>query len=215
MSLSRARGVRGVRAVPVLLCVMATLLVAARATAQQTHILVVTGVPGDAEHAEKFDRWAKTFLEAAKKKDAVPDSNITYLADKQATKPAVERALVDLAAKAKPSDTVLVLLIGHGSFDGSVAAFNLPGPDLTAADYGHLLAKFGNTQVVFVNTASSSGAPVEEWAAVVSAAAWIWMGWGAARCGSRASSPLPNARRLSGVLMACLSICGVARSHQA
>jgi Peptidase C13 family len=154
----RSRGVRSVRAIRVLLCAMATLLVAGRATAQQTHILVVTGVPGDAEHAEKFDRWAKTFIEAAKRKDAVPESNITYLAEKQATKPAVERALADLAGKAKPRDTVLVLLIGHGSFDGTVAAFNLPGPDLTAADYGKLLAKFGTTRVVFVNTASSSGA---------------------------------------------------------
>ena len=158
MSPWRGRGVSGARAIPVLLCVVATLVAAERAAAQQTHILVVTGVPGDAEHAEKFDRWAKTFIEAAKTKDTVPDANITYLADKQATKPAVERALADLAAATKASDTALILLIGHGSFDGSVAAFNLPGPDLTAADYAKLLAKFGNTRVVFVNTASSSGA---------------------------------------------------------
>ena len=128
------------------------------ASAQATHILVVTGVPGDAEHAQKFDGWAKTFIDAAKKKDAVPDANIVYLADKQATKPAVEKTIADFAAASKGNDTVIILLIGHGSFDGSVAAFNLMGPDLTAADYGKLLGKFTTQKVVFVNTASSSGA---------------------------------------------------------
>jgi hypothetical protein len=128
------------------------------AAAQATHILVVTGVPGDQEHAQKFDGWAKTFIDAAKKKDGVPDANIVYLADKQATKPAVEKALADFASAAKPNDEVIVLLIGHGSFDGSTAAFNLMGPDLTAADYGKLLGKFTSQKVVFVNTSSSSGA---------------------------------------------------------
>ena len=130
----------------------------ATAAAQSTHILVVTGVPGDAEHAQKFDGWAKTFIDAAKKKDAVPDANIVYLADKQATKAAVEKTIGDFATSSKANDTVIILLIGHGSFDGSVAAFNLMGPDLTAADYGKLLGKFSTQKVVFINTASSSGA---------------------------------------------------------
>ena len=138
--------------------IVGTLCVARVAAAQSTHILVVTGVPGDAEHAQKFDSWAKTFIDAAKKKDAVPDANIVYLADKQATRAAVEKTVADLAAASKVNDTVVILLIGHGSFDGSTAAFNLPGPDLTAADYGKLLGKFTTQKVVFVNTASSSGA---------------------------------------------------------
>ena len=138
--------------------IVGALAVARAATAQSTHILVVTGVPGDAEHAQKFDGWAKTFIDAAKKKDAVPDANIVYLADRQATKPAVEKTIADFAAASKANDTVIILLIGHGSFDGSVAAFNLMGPDLTAADYGTLLGTFTTQKVVFVNTASSSGA---------------------------------------------------------
>ncbi len=128
------------------------------AVAQQTHVLVVTGVPGDEEHAKKFQTWATTFIDAAKKKESVPESNITYLSERAATRAGVEKAFADLAAKAKPSDTVFVLLIGHGSFDGHTAAFNLPGPDLTAEDYAKLLAKFTTQKVVFVNTASSSGA---------------------------------------------------------
>ncbi len=142
----------------VFVCFVAFMAAATASSAQQTRILVVTGAPGDPEHAQKFDSWAKAFIAAAKTKDAVPDSNIVYLADRQATKAAVEKAFADFAAASKPNDTVVILLIGHGSFDGSTAAFNLVGPDLTAADYGKLLGRFASQRVVFVNTASSSGA---------------------------------------------------------
>lgn len=131
---------------------------AARAEAQQTHVLVVTGVPGDEEHANKFRQWAATFVEAAKTKESIPASNITLLTDRGATRANVEKAFADIAARAKPGDGVFVLLIGHGSFDGRVAAFNLMGPDLNADDYARLLNAFTAQRVVFVNTTSASGA---------------------------------------------------------
>ena len=128
------------------------------ASAQQTHLLVITGVPGDEEHAKKFSKWADDFIDAAKKKDAVPDANITYLSDRAATRDGVEKAVGELAARARPNDGVVVLLIGHGSFNGSQAAFNLPGPDLTVAEWTKLLEKLSAQRVAFVNTSSSSGA---------------------------------------------------------
>jgi hypothetical protein len=128
------------------------------AFAQQTHLLVITGVPGDEEHAQKFQKWATTFIDAAKKKDAVPDANITLLADKQATKGGVEKAIADLAARAKPADAVVVLLLGHGSFNGTQAAFNLMGPDLTVEEWTRLLGRLPAQRVAFVDTTSSSGA---------------------------------------------------------
>ncbi|MFL5335147.1 MAG: C13 family peptidase [Geminicoccaceae bacterium] len=67
------------------------------------------------------------------------------------------KAITDIAARCRPNDEVFILLIGHGSFDGKQAAFNLPGPDLTAGDFAELLSKLASQRVVFVNTASSSG----------------------------------------------------------
>jgi hypothetical protein len=128
------------------------------AFAQTTHLLVITGVPGDEEHAKKFSKWADDFIDAAKKKDAVPDANITYLSDRGATREGVEKAVGDLAARARPNDGIVILLIGHGSFNGSQAAFNLPGPDLTVAEWTKLLGKLSAQRVAFINTSSSSGA---------------------------------------------------------
>jgi NAD(P)-dependent dehydrogenase (short-subunit alcohol dehydrogenase family) len=135
--------------------------------AQEAHLLVITGVEGDAEHGEQFHKWASALVDTAKTKGGVPEASITYLADKVERDPArirgrstrenVEKAFADLAERARPSDEVFVVLFGHGSFDGRQAAFNLPGPDLTVPDYARLLDKIRSSRIVFVNTASSSG----------------------------------------------------------
>jgi len=149
-------------------CAVVMLGLSAPLLAQDSYVLVITGVAGDEAHAKQFHTWAKTFIEAAKKRDNVPDANITYLAEKTDTDPAmirgrstrevVEKTLRDIAAKAKPNDGIFVLLIGHGSFDGKQGTFNLPGPDLTADEWSKLLARFPTQRVVLVNTSSSSGA---------------------------------------------------------
>jgi hypothetical protein len=126
--------------------------------AQATHLLVIAGVPGDEEHARQFDGWASTFIDAAKRKDAVPDANITYLSGNAANKAGVEKAFGDLGSRVKPSDAVVVLLIGLGCYIGSQAAFNLPGPDLTVEEWSKLLGRLPSQHVAFVNTAASSGA---------------------------------------------------------
>ncbi|HXI32081.1 MAG TPA: hypothetical protein VNG89_26765, partial [Vicinamibacterales bacterium] len=41
---------------------LCTLLCAAPAVAQQTHLLVITGVPGDDDHAKQFQKWADKFV---------------------------------------------------------------------------------------------------------------------------------------------------------
>ena len=55
-----------------------------------------------------------------------------------------------------------IVLFGHGSFDGQAARFNLPGPDMTAAEFNAMLRKLPRATMVFVNTASASGPFVED-----------------------------------------------------
>lgn len=136
------------------------------ARAQDTHVIVIVGVGGSEEHSAQFHKWAVSIVDAAKKR-GVPDANIAYLGEKpeqdtarmrgRSTRDGVAKAFGEVAAKAKPNDEVFAILLGHGSFDGRQAAFNLPGPDLSADDFKSLLEKFRLQKVVFVNTASSSG----------------------------------------------------------
>jgi len=140
------------------------------AAAQDSHLLVITGVAGDEEHVAQFHKWAMAVVDAAKR-FGVPDADVAYLSDKpeqdpahirgRSTKDNVAKAFTAIAARAKPNDEVFILLIGHGSFDGRIGAFNLPGPDLAVADYAKLLDGLAAQRVVFVNTASSSGAFVQ------------------------------------------------------
>ena len=156
------------------LLLTASLLVPAGAAAQETHMLVIVGVGGSSEHSASFHKWASAAVDTATRQ-GLPQANIVYLGERpeedtarirgRSTRENVTEALADLAARAKPDDELFVLLIGHGTFDGRQAAFNLPGPDLTASDYGVLLDQFEAQRVVFVNTASSSGAFVEALAA--------------------------------------------------
>lgn len=139
--------------------------------AQDTHLLVITGVGGDDEHTQNFHKWASAIVTAARERGGLTDATITYLGDKpeldaahikaRSTRENVEKAFADLAIRAKTADEVFIVLIGHGSFDGQKGSFNLPGPDLTADDYGKLLEKVTAQRIVFVNTASSSGAFVQ------------------------------------------------------
>jgi hypothetical protein len=145
----------------------ALLLSTLPAAAQDTHLLVIVGVGGSEEHSALFHKWASAAVDAARK-TGVPDGNVMYLGERpdadpsrirgRSTRENVTKAFTDLATGTKPDDELFVLLIGHGTFDGRQGAFNLPGPDLSAPDYATLLDRFKTQRIVFVNTASSSGA---------------------------------------------------------
>ena len=146
-------------------------LLAAPAAAQQTHVAVIVGLGGEPEHAETFRRWAGSLVDHATGRLDIPKDHILYLledpqqdaqrATGKATKDAIQRGLQTIGSSAKPDDVVFIVLIGHGTWDGKVAKFNLPGPDMSAADFAAALKGFGTKNVVFVNTASASGPFVE------------------------------------------------------
>lgn len=132
-------------------------------------LLIVVGLSGDPEHGELFHKWGSTFAEASTKAGVTRDQ-LVYLADMKdeagrvsgrATREEIEKALAAFAKAAAPEDVVYVVLFGHGSSDGQSARFNLPGPDITAADFNTMLRRVPARNVVFVNTSSSSGPFVE------------------------------------------------------
>ena len=153
-----------------LLC--AALLWAAPAAAQSVHLAVIVGLAGDPEHGELFQRWGSTLVDGATGRLGIPRDHVIYLAEQpdkdskratgKSTQQEIERALGSIAKTAKEEDVVFIVLIGHGTFDGKVAKFNLPGPDMTPANFEPLLKSIPSKHVVFVNTASSSAPFLEE-----------------------------------------------------
>src|SRR3954463_2737753 len=144
---------------------------AAPAAAQNVHLAVFVGLAGDPEHGELFQRWASTLVDGATARLGVPRDHVIYLTEQpekdskratgKSTQQEIERVFATLAQAAKEDDVVFIVLFGHGTFDGKVAKFNLPGPDMTPADFAPLLARLKSTRVVVVNTASASGPFVE------------------------------------------------------
>lgn len=164
------RGLLVVAAVAAL--VSASTAVESRASESATHLLVIVGLSGDPEHGDLFRRWAGTLVDGATTRFGVPRERIVYLSEDPAkdaqrttgksTKEEVARAFATIGRNASAEDVVFVVLIGHGSFDGKLAKFNLPGPDMSPADFAPLLKPLGARHVVFVNTASASGPFVAE-----------------------------------------------------
>ncbi|MES2307041.1 MAG: hypothetical protein V4558_16180 [Gemmatimonadota bacterium] len=135
--------------------------------AQATHLLVVTGLSGEPGYAAQFQAAADRIVEAAHTSWKLADSSIWLLTEAgpaqpiamrgRSTREGVTAAVSALARRAAPGDIVLIVLIGHGSGEGTTSRVDLPGPDVTAAEYSRLLENFAKQKVVFVVAASASG----------------------------------------------------------
>jgi len=153
-----------------ILFALAALAPSVTASAQSAHLAVIVGLAGEPEHAELFDKWAAALVDAATTRYGIPRDHLQYLTEKpeadakratgKSTRDEIVKAF-DRFAAAGPEDVVFVVLIGHGTFSNNTAKFNLPGPDMTAADFEPLLKKLAPRRIVFVNTASASGPFIE------------------------------------------------------
>jgi len=129
-------------------------------------LLIVVGLAGDPEHGKTFHKWGTTLAQASERLGVAPE-NLAFLVDApgegdqkvtgKATKEEVGKALEGFGKRASADDVVFVVLIGHGSFDGRSAKFNMPGPDMGAADFNALFTKLPTKQIVFIDTTSASG----------------------------------------------------------
>lgn len=142
--------------------VLAVILLAGpvQARAEQRHALIVSGAAGGAEYVAQYDRWtaqlSKTLIDTLKFDPALVKvlSDTTRSAD-AATAENVRRAIASAAARMTRDDVLFVFLIGHGTFDGTDAKFNLVGPDLESVEWSALLKGIPG-RLVLVNTSSAS-----------------------------------------------------------
>jgi hypothetical protein len=65
-----------------------------------------------------------------------------------------------VAREAKPEDDFVLVLIGHGTFDGVDYKFNLVGPDVSAAELARMCDGISSRWQLVVNTTSASGSSI-------------------------------------------------------
>lgn len=135
----------------VLLLAMSPALISAK-----TFYVTIAGLGGDADYEQRFEGLA---AEADKSlRAAGGDAEVTTLKGAEATQVAIRACFDKVASAAKPTDVLVALLIGHGSFDGVDYKFNIPGPDLTAAAFGRMLDRVPAARQLVVDATSASGA---------------------------------------------------------
>ncbi|TWT34393.1 hypothetical protein [Blastopirellula retiformator] len=143
------------------------LLSTANADAAETPtdvVIVAVGEPGEPQYEKLFTAWAADWRAAAEK------SGSTYLeiglSDREKKAKADREILRESLARLEksPPQTLWIVLIGHGTFDGKKAKFNLRGADITASELAERLAPI-DCRIAIVNCASASGPFVQQLAA--------------------------------------------------
>ena len=120
-----------------------------------TYYLTVAGLGGEPDYEQRFAMWAGEIEGVLKASGG--DAKIETLKGASATRAQVRSALENIGREAKPQDALVVMLIGHGTFDGFDYKFNLPGPDLSGAELASLLDRVPATRQLVVNMTSASG----------------------------------------------------------
>jgi hypothetical protein len=136
--------------------------------------IIAAGVGGEPIYSKTFAHQAARLYEALTSRLGFDQSQTFLLTEggqggpengapdtapqaRRATADEMRRAFGAIKAAAKPDSFVLIVLIGHGTFDNQQAKFNLVDRDLTVKDYAQLIASLPTSRVVFVNCSSASG----------------------------------------------------------
>jgi hypothetical protein len=140
---------------------LTALLHVPQAAAETRFALIVSGASGGEKYAEQMKQWRATLQSALVDRYGFDAKDVRVLTDESVpggttgSAANVKSAFSEIRKVATKDDLLLVVLFGHGTFDGDVAKFNLVGPDMTAAEWNQLLAGLP-ARLAFVNTTEAS-----------------------------------------------------------
>ena len=142
------------RAVYAMLGLLLSVLAIQAQTNEERTLVLTIGAPGEPEFGEQFSAWAGLWKQAATKGGLL----LRVVGQDQAALPDDRTRLLSVLAEetAKPAGELWLVFIGHGTYDGKTAKFNLRGPDLSAEDLAAAL-KPCRRPLVVLQCASASG----------------------------------------------------------
>jgi hypothetical protein len=130
------------------------LLAAALSAPAATFYVTLSGLGGEPDYDQRFKMWAED-IDSSLKRAGGSDANVITLV--APNRDQIRARFAETSRQVKPDDAFVLMLIGHGTFDGTEYKFNIPGPDMTGADLAMLLDKVPATRQLVVNMTSSSG----------------------------------------------------------
>jgi hypothetical protein len=141
-------------------CAVLVLVASGSASAQERHAVIISGAAGGDQYAGKLTAWRQRLTATLREKLGFDAAQIRVFAEntadaQPATRERVSAAVEKLAQTTGPQDLVLIVMLGHGSFDGVEAKFNLVGPDLDTNEWRDLIRPL-RSRVVIVNTTGGS-----------------------------------------------------------
>jgi len=148
---------------------------APRDIGQRQTVIVVVGAAGEPEYAAQFAKWARLWEQACTRSNADfivvglsgTSDEVAETLKAEKAEPSDRTRIQDLLSLQSRADATLavsalwLVLIGHGTFDGRTAKFNLQGPDLSAAELAEWLKPVRRPMAV-IDTASSSAPFLKE-----------------------------------------------------
>jgi hypothetical protein len=133
------------------------------ALALQAHAAVyyvtVAGLGGEPDYEQRFTAMAKEVDKVFKNTGIT--AHVYTLTGAQATASQLKVTLDTVAHEAKSEDSLVLILIGHGSFDGVEYKFNLVGPDVTANEIAAMCDRVLARRQLVVDTTSASGGAIQ------------------------------------------------------
>jgi hypothetical protein len=133
----------------------------AKATAENRWAVIISGASGGEKYAEQMAAWRNDLKTAFTTRYQFKPEFVKILVDEAATSGEkgsaanVRKLFADIKKSGSREDFVFVVLLGHGTYDGDVAKFNLVGPDMTAKDWTDLLSGVQG-RLTLVNTTEAS-----------------------------------------------------------
>jgi len=122
-------------------------------TASQASMVLVVGAPGANKYESAFADWGDRWLHAAEL-GAISVTLIGRDTNDTSDRERLREALVE--AQQETDTPLWIVLIGHGTFDGRSARFNLRGTDVSANDLADWLSGIARPLAV-INCSSASG----------------------------------------------------------
>ena len=137
----------------------ALVFLAASPVFASTYIVTVAGLGGEPDYEQRFAALA-TDMDKLLRADGQTDRVVETLKGTEATRVKLEATLNKIAGQAKAQDAFVLMMIGHGTFDGTEYKFNLPGPDISAPELAVLLNRIPAGRQLVVDMTSASGGAV-------------------------------------------------------